>query len=290
MPMGYFSKFRRPKSNYFMGTRKADCTSRADESLRTTGGRRSIYESSDYVAPLCSEIVAYPEVDPKVAQAVTRVQTVPETMYVTRTPEALVAQPITYERMRQEVSPFNWQAGREPTVRLAYTPAPMWLNRFVPSETMPHTIPNMQRIADDGGMMLPRPSERFSAPAGSRMGGEEMQEAYWQAYLAAFGAQRTGQIPVRAPSNHDLSTPVTTQQTIPQMQFKSPVPEQTTSMEQLVRSGCQKETGSMVGPEMFSESGLEDFAPTQEAGPVSKFPTWAWLAIAAGIYLVFKRG
>src|SRR4030042_1759013 len=241
MPMGYFSAFRKPRSNYFLGFGQTDSTSRAEESLRTVGGGQSIYEASDSFAPLQSEIVAYPETDPNVANAVTRVQTVPETMFVTRTPAALVAQPITYEQMRQEVSPFNWQAGRDPTVRLAYTPTPWWLNRFVPSETMPHTIPNMQRIAEGGGMMIPRASERFSAPMESRLGGEEMQQAYWQAYIAAKHAQENnGFISVPTPGVNDLMTPVTTNKTIPRGEQQSPFGPSYDSMDMAVKNGYQK--------------------------------------------------
>jgi hypothetical protein len=286
MPMGYFSAFRRPRPNLFLGFGQTDSTSRAEESLRTTGGAQSIYEASDQVNPLQSEIVAYPETDPAVAQAVTRVQTVPQTVFMTRTPQALVAQPITYEQMKQDVSPFNWWAGREPTVRLAYTPAPTWLNRYVPSETMPHTIPNMQRIARDGGMMLPRMSESYSAPEGSDFGAQDMRAAAWAAYLAAFGAQASGTIPVGVPGANDLETPVTTQHTIPQMQFKSPVPEETTDMEMLVKSGNMKQSQaglveSTLSPEMLP------FVQSQDVGTKS-IPTWAWVAIAIGAYFLLR--
>jgi len=271
MPMGFFSAFRKPRPNYFLGFGQADSTTRAEESLRTVGGNQSIYESSDYVAPLQSEIVAYPEVDPAVANAVTRVQTVPETLFVTRTPDALVAQPITYEQMRQEVSPFSWQAGRDPTVRLAYPRAPVQLQQYLPSETMPWAIPNMQRIARDGGMMLPHPGEQFSAPAGSGLGGQEMQMAYWQAYMAAQRAQEmNGFIVVPTPGVNDLMTPVTTTKTIPRAEHQSPFGPSYDSMDAAIQNGYQKDTGGMI---------------VQEA---KKLPTWAWLAIAAGLYLAFR--
>jgi len=288
MPMGFFSAFRKPRPNYFLGFGQADSTARAEESLRTVGGSQSIYEASDRVAPLQSEIVAYPEVDPAVANAVTRVQYVPETMFVTRTPDALVAQPITYEQMRQEVSPFNWQAGREPTVRLAYSPPPVQLRQYLPNETTPMAIPNMQRIARDGGMILPMTAERFSAPSGSYMDNRDMTMARWQAYMAARRAQKeNGFICVPTPGVNDLMTPVTTNRTIPKSRSQSPFGPSYEGMDTAIRAECQKGTATMMSPDLFP--GAQDFVPTQEIGPsAGKLPTWAWVAIAAGLYFIFK--
>src|SRR4030042_1357803 len=115
-----------------------------------------------------------------------------------------------------------------------------------------------------------------------------MQQAYWQAYIAAKHAQENnGFISVRRPGVNDLMTPVTTNKTIPRGEQQSPFGPSYDSMDMAVKNGYQKGSpGIMAGADLFSN--LQEFAPADEAGSASKLPTWAWLAIAAGLYLVLK--
>src|SRR4030042_5319320 len=100
-----------------------------------------------------------------------------------------------------------------------------------------------------------------------------MQQAYWQAYIAAKHAQENnGFISVPTPGVNDLMTPVTTNKTIPRGEQQSPFGPSYDSMDMAVKNGYQKGSpGIMAGSDLFSNP--HDIPPGDEAGPASKIPT-----------------
>ncbi len=286
-----FNVFQRPPSNYHMGETLQNPNQQAVQSNYRVGGT-NIYQNQDGNAPMSAEVSTSPITDPNIANAVSRVTYAPQRALITRTPEAMVAQPMTYESAARKVDGLSYEQGMDPSVFTAFQPPPIQRNDILPQEGQVNTIPSPGRLARDGGLLLPPPSERYAISPETQMLAREQQEADIMMRLAANRAKYNGGVLQASGANSTITTPTTTGVTIPfnTAPPPAPTPPYTESLATIIRKPFQKLQGALATPEQIAPGQLRrEMVPSQQIQVRRKGIPWWVLALAAGgAYFAFK--
>ena len=289
-----FNVWTRPPSNYHLGQPVDDPTGQAFQSNYRVGGD-NIYSNQDGSQPMEAEITGSPITDPNIANAVSRVTYNPQKAFVTETPQSRVAQPFTYEEAARQVSPDSYSEGTDPTIFTAFQTPPTQQINTIPQEGQSNIITSPGRIAEDGGLLLPPPSESFVDP---NMGREALEFAHAQELmrLHADQARHNGGIINASGPGQTITTPTTTGVTIPLQTGPppAPTPPYTESLATIIRKPFQKLQGALATPDQIAPAQLRPGMVPSHTIPVGKqgilgLPWWAWLVVAGGAYMVFRK-